>query len=975
MSPKTALLTAAWLLLAALLGLLAPQPTAWAQGTGGSGQKSQQLTKAPVLIKQVEPAYPPQAIEAKIEGQAKLKLTIDAQGKVSNAEVVEDPGGGLGEAARQAALQFEFEPAEIDGQPAPVALGFAITFALPTQPSAFRGEVVDQATGRPIEGAQVSIEYVGKELDETPQATTTTDAEGTFFFENVPPGPYRVTLRLDEYRDYETEIDLAPGEEERVTYKPQAAPVNYQITVREAGTRTPLPGIEAELTEVQSAQVVRRDFTGEGGRLGFRGLTPGRYRLRLSGEGYNTAIEVESVEANEVLEATYYVRAEVYDPYSVRTTAEREVKEVNRRTLKLEEVRRLPGTQGDVVRVVQNLPGVARPSFLSGLVIVRGGAPRDTLTFLEGDLIPLVYHFFGGPAVVNSEMIESIDFYPGNFSTYYGRATAGIIELNTRSPRTDRLHGLAEIDLLKASLLIEGPTGIDDLSFAVSGRRSYFDAFLPYIIPEDAFDVFVAPVYYDYQGWLTYRGFKDSVVELFLYGSNDTVEAIFPGDEPQGNENFQFDGINLDNGFHRGQLRWEWRPAGEPLENTLLVSYGTYGTGIEASEDIFFDLAYNQSLIRDDLRLQLADNFRLRLGLDFLLGNVVARAEIPGFEREDDQRDGTGGAQDGTSGQPFFSEGGFSLEQQQPLLLPAFYTEATWEPVEGLELIPGLRFDWYGTIREGVPSPRLTTRYKFNEEWLVKGGAGLFTQPPLPGTTERPFGNPNLEEERAWQYALGTEWTPLDYLKLDVTGFLRFNSNLVVNNPRISLDQAGGGDEVGYETWSNEGAGRAYGLEVLLRHDTHARFFGWLAYTLSRAERLNLVTDEYNVYRYDQTHILTAVAGYNLPWDVDVSARFRLVTGNPYTPIVGSVWDADADEYVEIYGEPYSARNATFHQLDVRVDKRFVFDTWMLGIFLDVINVYNQTNAEGQSFNYDFTDQQPVPGLPIIPTLGINARF
>ena len=173
----------------------------------------------------------------------------------------------------------------------------------------------------------------------------------------------------------------------------------------------------------------------------------------------------------------------------------------------------------------------------------------------------------------------------------------------------------------------------------------------------------------------------------------------------------------------------------------------------------------------------------------------------------------------------------------------------------------------------------------------------------------------------------------------------------------------------------NEGQGRAYGMEVLLRHYPQNRFFGWIAYTLSWAERLDLNTDKFVPYEFDQRHIFTLVAGYNLPYGIDVSARFRLVTGAPETPVVGSAYNADTDKYEQIFGERGSVRKATFHQLDLRIDKKVVFDTWLLGFYLDVQNVYNQTNQEGIRYNYDFTDSEPVGGLPILPTIGISAQF
>ncbi|MEC9397332.1 MAG: ligand-gated channel protein, partial [Myxococcota bacterium] len=252
-------------------------------------------------------------------------------------------------------------------------------------------------------------------------------------------------------------------------------------------------------------------------------------------------------------------------------------------------------------------------------------------------------------------------------------------------------------------------------------------------------------------------------------------------------------------------------------------------------------------------------------------------------------------------------------------------------------------------------------------------GIGLFDQPPNPGNTFDNFGNPNLLSEKAIHYALGGEWRPLDFLEFNTTLFYRDMYDLVSSTDEFIVDPETGEQE--YTFFNNEGEGRAYGAEFLLRHYPNKRLFGWIAYTLSRSERLDLETGEWELFGFDQTHILTMVAGYNLPFNFDISARFRLVSGNPYTPIAGSVFNADSDSYSPVNGEPNSARNKAFNQLDIRVDKNFVFNRWLLGVYLDIQNIYNASNAEGVLYNYDYTESQPLNGLPIFPNLGVTAKF
>jgi len=78
------------------------------------------LSAQPRLVEQPEVPYPAEARRAGVEGQVKLLLRIDRQGRVISARILAEPGGGLGEAARSGALRFRFSPGVLDGEPVEV---------------------------------------------------------------------------------------------------------------------------------------------------------------------------------------------------------------------------------------------------------------------------------------------------------------------------------------------------------------------------------------------------------------------------------------------------------------------------------------------------------------------------------------------------------------------------------------------------------------------------------------------------------------------------------------------------------------------------------------------------------------------------------------------------------------------------------------------------------------------------------------
>jgi len=181
--------------------------------------------------------------------------------------------------------------------------------------------------------------------------------------------------------------------------------------------------------------------------------------------------------------------------------------------------------------------------------------------------------------------------------------------------------------------------------------------------------------------------------------------------------------------------------------------------------------------------------------------------------------------------------------------------------------------------------------------------------------------------------------------------------------------------EVGTVISVGDGIGRIYGLEFLLRKPLGDNFFGWLSYTLMKSERRTDENAPFIRFDFDQTHILTLIGSYRLPYNWQIGARFRLVSGNPFTPVEDSAFDAATGETTPILGPENSARLPVFHQLDLRVDKTWNYRALRVTAYLDIQNVYNAKNVEFINYSYDFRDSVPLLSLPTAPSIGFKLEF
>lgn len=715
----------------------------------------------------------------------------------------------------------------------------------------------------------------------------------------------------------------------------------------------PLNGVEVTVT---SGDVSVTAVTNVDGIFELADLAPGDWTVTAEPDDREPILASETIVPGQRTEVVYRVERLVETDYSFEVREDAIRREVSRQTLSVSEIVRVPGNNGDVIKVVQNLPGFARSPFNGGLIVIRGSSPEDSRVYIDGVFVPLIFHFGGLTSVLASDVIEEIEYIPGAFSVEYGRATGGVINASTRAPSADEYHAAVDVDVFDAGIFVEGPIA-DDWSFFAAGRRSYIDAILPAVIPEDSgFNLTVAPRYWDYQGRIQWDPSPRHQASLRVFGSDDAVSLIL--DEPPQDPAVR-GGIETNTQFHRVLLTVD-SDLSDSVHNRFALSGGTQNLSFFLGEEFRFVLTSQPLTLRDRVDYQALDNLALRAGLDIDLTRFDLSIRAPRPPKEGEVPVIIGSSEV------------LAVEREgEWFVTPAIWLEAEWDVIEGLTLVPGLRGDLYSDPAGGSIDGRLSARYDITDQWTVKGAVGTFHEPPQPEESSPEFGNPDIGLEWAMHYVAGAEYSPLDYLDIDLQLFYKDLFDLVAR----SDDTVERDGETVAEVYDNRGRGRVYGAELLVRHQLANDFFGWVSYTLSRSERRDSPEEAFRTFAYDQTHILAVVASYEFGRGWSAGARFRYVTGNPFTPIVGSVYDADADSYVRIAGEPGSERNGDFHQLDVRIDKVWTFPRWQLNWYLDIQNVYNRANPEALNYSFDFSETAVISGLPIIPSLGLRGSF
>ena len=772
-----------------------------------------------------------------------------------------------------------------------------------------------------------------------------------------------------------------------------AVPGKISGVVIDAQTKEPLIGANVLVigTEKGSATNVAGEFE-------VLGLAAGSYNVEARYLGYETAKKGNViVNPKRNTKLVFRLNSAVLEGETVQVQASYFEKPsesvVSTRSMDFEEIRRSPGDLVDIQRAVQSLPAVVSGSDQMNEIIVRGGYPGENLFVMDNIEIPNPNHFAvqgagGGPInMLNSYMVRSIDFYAGAFSARYGDKASSVMNISLREGSDERLRGEGSLGMAGAGVLIEGPLS-GNSNFIFSARRSYLDMIVSSV------GLTAVPKYSNFQGKLSWHINRANTLYINSVYGRDRIN-IEEGEEAgygRGAENVESKDWQLING---ATLRTFWNPRLFSETTVSAVSNDFWVDVYEMpDEQTTFSNNSNEAeyTLKTDFNYFASKNVNLGWGA----GHKIVQLKYKLWNEAD-----TLFLYDPASPDPdtplgvFAAYPEYNVDRKINSHKNAVYGHFSWDMWTKLKLTGGLRYDYFEHNRFSSWSPRAGLAYRLNSRLTLNAAFGRHYQTPeyiIIAANQR---NNLLRNKYTNQFVAGIDVLLREDMQFIFEGYTKKYYDIPINKIYTTPNPYDYDDQ----TYLNEGSGESMGVELFFQKKLTRRFSSIISYayskTTSRDVRFNT---QYNA-DFDYRHVFTFVGGYKftpmgqnwyqsmkskwwfhvLSWlpffpadEFETSLKFRYLGGRPYTP---AVYHPELREWVvEETQSLNTTRYPAYHRLDIRIDRRFIFNQLNLVIFFDLVNIYNRDNIWNYQYNDDGT-RKDILQYSTLPVGGISVEF
>lgn len=737
------------------------------------------------------------------------------------------------------------------------------------------------------------------------------------------------------------------------------------------------------------------------------GLKPDFYRVTVSFIGYKQAFSDEiQVTNNKVayVEMALQQSDTKIEEVVVKASPFRKTQEspVSLRTIGLSEIENNPGSNRDISRVIQSFPGVGAGLSYRNDIIVRGGGPTESRFYLDGVEIPTINHFAtqgssgGSVGIINADFVSSVNYYSGAFPSNRGNALSGVFEFTQIDGNKDKLAFSGVVGASDLALTIDGPIG-EKTTFIASARQSYLQFLF------DVIGLPFLPTFNDFQ--IKTRTRIDEKNELIFIGLGalDRFKLNTGIENPTEEQEYILSYLpvqnqwNYTNGLvykHFAQSSYYTVVLSRSMLNNTSYKYFQNDESDDANKT--FD--YTSQEMENKLRIENTsriNGFKINVGLmgEYSKYNNSTFQKIF-IENQLIEKD-------------YFSDMDlfkWGLNGQ----VSKSYLE------ERLNVSFGFRLDAnnYSESMQNMFeqfSPRFSAAYFLTDKISFNFNTGRYFQLPAYTTLGyRDNNNIMVNKENNLKYIQadhligGIEYNIRSDIQFTVESFYKqydkypFSVQDQINIANKGADFGVVGDEEVVST----GKGRAYGLEVLNRYRTDKGFTANISYTLVRSE-FEDANGQLVPSSWDSKHLLTLSGRKDWGKDWSFGFKWRFVGGYPYTPYdletsqLVQAWDIRNQAYLD-YDRLNVERLNNFHQLDVRLDKKFFFDKWSLMLYTDIQNAYNfkakapdylvlDTDASGNAVvenptapiaeqRYRLKNIESLSGT-VLPTIGIMVKF
>jgi hypothetical protein len=623
---------------------------------------------------------------------------------------------------------------------------------------------------------------------------------------------------------------------------------------------------------------------------------------------------------------------------------------VSLQMLTIQEIERSPGSNRDISKVIQSLPGVASAPAFRNDVIVRGGGASENRFYLDGVEIPNLNHFAtqgasGGPVgIINVDFIRDLEFYSGAFPADRGNALSSILEFSQIDGNKDKFSARLTLGSSDLGLTINTPvTKNSTLLFSI--RRSYLEFLF------SALKLPFLPSYNDYQLKYKIDLDKRNQLSVISIGSLDNNTLNTGIKNPNDFQHYVLEYLPVNNqwSYTFGIVYRHFRAKGYDnwvfSRNMLDNEEYKYKSNVKVPDSLLLDYKSQES--ENKIRYEGLTEI-VKTKITYGAGIQFAEYRNKTYQQVYSNNELTAINYDSYLG--LFSWNLFGQVTR------SFFKDK-------LQLSFGIRMDAnnYSTEMSNMLdqlSPRFSASYSITDKLFISFNTGRYYQQPAYTSLgfRNNYGtlvNDSLKNRyiACNHYVLGMEFLPGLHSKISLEGFYKQYSRYPFSiRDSVSLASKGAGYDIyGDEALLSISNGHAYGLELLYRNTNLIGFNVILSYTLVRSE----FTDYFGKYipsAWDNRNLLYITLGRKFKHNWEVGMKWRLVGGAPYTPYdedkssIVSAWDAQRQGYLD-YSRFNTLRLRSFNQLDIRVDKGFYFKKWSLMLYVDIQNVLG-TNAD-----------------------------